>query len=98
MNIRTTKTTVTFKMPFMLSELGELQAAGDYVVETQEELLQGVSYLAYQRVQTQIELHPRPGVVQKLTVDPKKLAAALRRDEATANVSTDHKTGKCTQE
>ena len=81
-------------MPFMLVELGELQPAGDYVVETQETLLQDISFPAYQRVQTQIHLHPRPGVMQKLTIDPKGLAAALRRDEAVAsNLTTDHKTG-----
>ena len=67
------------------------------MVETLEELLQGVSYLAYQRVQTQIELRPRPGVMQKLTVDPKELAAALNRDEVAANKSTAHKTGQSTQ-
>jgi len=97
MNIRTTKTTVTFKMPFMLSELGELQAAGDYVVETQEELLQGISFLAYQRVQTQIHLHPSPGIMQKLTVDPKELAAALERDQAAEiPAMTDRKAGHST--
>lgn len=98
MDDRTTQTTVTFKLPFMLAELGELQPAGDYVVETQEKLLQGISFPAYQRVQTQIHLHPRPGVMQKLVVDPKKLAAALRRDEASADQSTDHKTGHSTQQ
>jgi hypothetical protein len=80
-------------MPFLLAELGEIQPAGDYVIETQEELLQGISFLAYQRVQTQIHLHPRPGVMQKLTVDPKRLADALRRDEATADMTADHKAG-----
>jgi len=36
--------------------------------------------------------------MQKVVVDPKKLAAALRRDEATANITADHKTGHSTQE
>ena len=86
MNTRTTTKTVTFKMPFMLAELDKLQPAGDYIVETQEEPLQGVSFLAYRRTQTQICLHPRPGTTQKLTVDPQNLAAALRRDQAMASM------------
>ena len=97
MSDRTTKTTVTFKMPFMLFELGELLPAGDYVVETQEELLQGVSFPAYQRVQTQIHLNPKPGVMQKLTVDPIKLAATVRQDEASVDTTADHNAGHSTK-
>ena len=77
-------------MPFMLFELNELLPAGDYVVETLEELLHGVSFPAYQRVQTQIHLRPRPGVLQKLTVDPTKLATSLRQDAAIVGKTADH--------
>lgn len=89
MSMRTSKKTITFKLPFTLDGPGEVLPAGYYVVETEEELLESISFPAYRRVSTQIHLHPSPGVMQKLTVDPKKLAAALRRDQATAHMPAD---------
>jgi hypothetical protein len=44
MTERTTRTTVTFTRPFSLSGIDEVQAAGTYTVETNEELLQDVSF------------------------------------------------------
>lgn len=83
MTIRTSKRTVTFRRPFSLGELEEKQPAGAYIVETDEELLEGISFLAYRQIATLIHLHAkpgRPGVVQTLYIDPKELDAALLRD------------------
>jgi hypothetical protein len=78
--MRTTRKTVTFDRPFTLATLDEVQPAGTYTVEVDEELLEGLSFLAYRRVATTIylPLHPGGGAgsVQAVTVDPRELAAA----------------------
>ena len=78
--MRTTRKTVTFDRPFSLTALDEVQPAGTYTVAVDEELLQGLSFLAYRRVATTIylPLHPGGGAgsVQAVTVDPRELAAA----------------------
>jgi hypothetical protein len=96
MTTRTSKRTVTFRRPFILGELDEKQPAGAYIVETDEELLEGISFPAYRRIATLIRLHAkpgRPGITQTLYIDPKELEAALLRDAKPApppvdNVST----------
>ena len=56
MTIRTNVKTVTFA----LSGLDEVQPAGSYEVETDEELLASMSFPAYRRILTLIHLHARP--------------------------------------
>lgn len=87
MTVRTTATTITFNHPFQLDCLNEILPPGSYSVETDEELIEGVSFLAYRRVLTIIHLDGRPGhrsQKQTLTIDPRDLDAALRRDAAIA--------------
>jgi len=89
MTIRTTKNTVTFNKPFILGGLDEVLPAGAYNVETDEELLEGISFPAYRRILTLIQLHAspgRPGVTQTLTIDPNELDAALKRDRESAEM------------
>jgi len=52
MTTRTTKSTVTFTRPFSLSGFDGEQPAGSYSVETDEEMLDGVSFPAYRRLAT----------------------------------------------
>jgi hypothetical protein len=83
MTVRTTSKTVTFMHPFNLSGMDEMQPAGTYTVETDEELLQTSSLPAYKRISTLIRLPVRPRstvVTQIVEVDPLELAAALARD------------------
>jgi len=80
---RTTIRSVIFKQPFALGEFDEVQPAGVYRVETDEELLEGVSFPAYRRTLTMIHLHAsphHPGRTQMLDINPKDLEAALERD------------------
>ena len=51
----------TFTQPFSLSGLDEVQPAGTYTVETDEELLPGLSFPAYRRVATLMVLRARGG-------------------------------------
>lgn len=85
MTVRTTRTTVIFKKGFVLAGLDEEQPAGVYDIETDEERLEGLSFSAYRRVQTLINLHPKtgnPSLIQTMTIDPDELDAALERDHA----------------
>ncbi len=89
---RTIEKTVTFEKPFVLGELNERFPAGDYVVETDEELIQGLSFKAYQRVLTVFHIPAKPGrggMGRAMTIDPNDLDAALKRDTAVEPVSAD---------
>jgi len=55
--------------------------AGTYRVETDEEQLENLSFVAYRRVATRIHL-TKPGIVEVLSVDPGHLAEALDRDKS----------------
>ena len=87
MTVRTSHKTVTFTRPFSLSAIDEVQPAGTYTVETDEELLQGVSFPAYRRLATLIFLPSRPGnafLEQVVNINPLELQAAQERDAASA--------------
>ena len=83
MTLRTSRRTVTFAQPFSLRGIDGIQPAGTYTVETDEELLEGLSFPAYRRVATTIFLPSRPGDLvsgQLVTIDPLQLEAAEQRD------------------
>lgn len=92
MTIRTREKTVTFKKPFDLEGYPDMFPAGTYRVETDEELLEGVSFTVYRRKSTILHLLPnadRPGRRQSLTIDPDRLDAALMRDRMSAEGTVD---------
>jgi hypothetical protein len=79
---RTQRSTLVFARPFSVNGEAQRQPAGSYVVETEEELLEGLSFPAYKRVATTITLQSAPAgaVVQVLSVDPADLARAQDAD------------------
>jgi hypothetical protein len=82
MTVQTTSKTVTFTRPFNLSGIDEVQPAGTYTVETDEELLQ-TSLPAYRRISTLMRLPARitgTVLIQIVEVNPAELAAVLARD------------------
>ena len=80
MSKRARKTTVTFRHPFVLRGFQEPFPAGDHVVETDEEAIEGVSFLAYQRVLTLLHVRGKNGPGMTVTIEPGDLDAALERD------------------
>ena len=80
---RTTRMSVTFSSPFSLVDVDGIQPAGTYRIQTADVTLDNLSFLAYRRVSTTIEV---PGVGaassrrQVVTIDPLELEAALKRD------------------
>lgn len=79
---RTRRENVAFNRPFRLKGWAEPHPAGTYAVETEEELIQGLSFPAYRRVSTTITRQPvRPGtLVQAIPVDPRELVEAQTAD------------------
>ena len=83
MTTRTNAVSVTFHRPFSLSGIDQLQPAGTYVVETDEELIEGLSFSAYRRVATTIRLpvqSSRAGFSQSVPINPVDLDGALAMD------------------
>ncbi len=83
MNLRTTSRTITFRQPFSLVGLDDIQPAGTYTIQTDEEPLEGLSFLAYRRVATVIFLplgRGGPGSFQAISITPEALDAAQARD------------------
>ena len=83
MTMRTSRKSVTFRRPFSLSGLGEMQPAGTYTVETNEELLESLSFPAWRRTATVILLRPQggtSGIGQDVEIDPSELEAVEDSD------------------
>lgn len=87
MSERTSRKAVTFIRPFSVSGIDEVLPPGTYPVETDEELLPGLSFPAYRRVATLICLRSQPGhaiMEQMVEIDPLELQALQERDAASA--------------
>jgi hypothetical protein len=81
--IHITRTTMSFSRPFKLRDLDALQPAGDYLLHTDDELIEGLSRLTYRRVATFLHLPStsRPqGRAEFLPVSPAELDMALEKD------------------
>lgn len=86
---RTTETEITFTNPFRLETLSEPLEAGTYRLVVDEELIEGLSFTAYRRVATHLEI-PALSVVmarrQFLQVSPAEIDEALARDGTVVDV------------
>lgn len=83
METRTRMETVTFRHPFQLPGLPSALPAGDYLTETDEEQLTGMSFVAFRRIKVLIYLHQklnRPGLTESVWIEPSELDAALEHD------------------
>jgi hypothetical protein len=80
---RTKTRTVHFNAPFTLAGLQGVCPPGDYQVQDDEEQITGISWLAYRRVSTMIEVDA--GTRKSLfDIDPADLDAALEKDKLLA--------------
>jgi hypothetical protein len=99
MTIRTTKTTMVFHDSFLMPYFDHALPAGTYEVVTEEEQLEGISFLAYRRLQTYIYRRsppPKTGLAPTYVVDPNDLEEAFLRDGNgdQAPVTVDWSTGQ----
>jgi hypothetical protein len=85
---RTRRELVTFLHPFSLAGVEGEQAPGTYAVETVEEPIEALSFVAYRRVSTTIVLpSPQYGSAsrQAIAIDPLDLETARKRDAELAS-------------
>lgn len=82
MESRTTTELVEFNRPFLLSSRSGPLPAGCYRVETEEEMLDGISFPAWRRTSMTITRHGLTSgrLAQALSITPAELAAALAVD------------------
>ncbi len=83
MTTRTTTRTVTFTHPFLMRGVDGMRPAGTYAVETIEELVEPLSFVAYRRISVSIQLPQasgRGGCIETVTVDQDALESALAED------------------
>ena len=91
MTVRTTETIVHFSHTFAIEGIERSLPAGDYRIVTEEEPVEGLSFLAYRRTATSIVLplnferpiSPRAdrfASVEVVRIAPADLARALKRD------------------
>ena len=67
----------------MINGFAQELPAGDYVIETEEELIEGLSFPAYRRLSTALHVDRipgRPGQKESWQIVPEALDAALIRD------------------
>jgi hypothetical protein len=82
MSERIARETVTFTKPFFVEGLDRKQPAGAYDVEIVEELIEGLSFLAYRVVSTSIVLPLAGGGAhsyQHVRINSALVRAALRK-------------------
>ena len=81
MTVRTRTSSAVFHHAFELKGIDRRLPAGTYPVEIDEELIDGLSFSAYRRIQTVITV---PGMAaastETLAIDPADLEAALDLD------------------
>ena len=90
MNMRSTRSTVTFSNPFTLSGYPGDLPAGDYEILVEEELLQGLSFEAYRRTATYLMVRGKgthAGRTEVRATTESDLKKALRRDVATTETN-----------
>lgn len=86
MATRTHEAVLVFQRPFRLAGEDAPFPAGAWLVETEEELIEALSFPAWRRTGTTIRPHqPEPGrTIRHVPVDPAALAAAHAADAAAA--------------
>lgn len=87
---RTKHRTVHFDQPFCMLDLGEIVAPGDYQVDEDEELIEGISWLAYRRVATFITLPATAANeyrMRLIAIDPEELERLIAVDRHEAAIS-----------
>ena len=82
MTTRTLTSTVTFAHPFRLRGETREFPPGAYRVVAEEELMQSLSFEAFLRLSTHIEVSSRPGVVSQVEVAKEELERMIEQDGA----------------
>ena len=92
---RTRREDILFKRPFALKGWAEPHPAGAYAVDTEEELIEGLSFPAYRGVSTMItrQATPAGALVEAIPVAPGELAKVRTADGAAGESAPRHRPG-----
>lgn len=80
---RINKKLVTFQFPFLIDDIGKQLPAGAYTIESEEESIVGLSFLAFRHIETILVERPpkgKPGATHYWSVDHEALAQAIEAD------------------
>ena len=81
MTTRSRRETVTFKHPFRIRGVDRVLPAGSYAVITDEEMIEGLSFAAFRRVATLIEIPAEVGrAMELISIGSVDLSDAQRID------------------
>jgi hypothetical protein len=81
MTIRSRRETVTFRHPFRIRGVDRVLPAGSYEVITDEEMIEGLSFAAFRRVATMIEVPAEAGrAIELVSIGSVDLSDAQRID------------------
>lgn len=82
MTIRSRRETVTFRHPFRIRGVDRVLPAGAYQVITDEEMIEGLSFAAFRRVATMIEVPAEAGRATELvSIGCRSVGCAANRCE-----------------
>jgi hypothetical protein len=84
---RTIETEITFTHPFVLSSLLVPLKAGTYRLIVDEEAIEGISFSAFRKTNTQLEIPSIAtaiGIRQRLRVSSQEIETALAKDARTS--------------
>lgn len=85
MQERSITRTLQFRHPFKIPGLDEVQPSGDYLVDIDEELLEGLSFMAYRRTSARLhlpEVGARTATTHVVALSPTELDTLTARDAA----------------
>jgi hypothetical protein len=81
MTIRSRRETVTFRHPFRIRGIDRVLPAGAYEIITDEEMIEGLSFAAFRRVATMIEVPAEIGrAIELVSIGSVDLSDAQRID------------------
>jgi len=81
MTIRSRRETVVFRHPFQIRGVDRVLPAGSYEVITDEEMIEGLSFAAFRRVATMIEVPAETGrAIELISIGSVDLSDAQRLD------------------
>lgn len=86
---RITKKVVKFEHPFLLDEVANELPAGDYTIETEEESIEGSTFLAFRSIETTLFARPQklaPNQPRFWSINPEALEFALASDAERARL------------
>ena len=87
MTTRTRRKLMSFAQPFLLHATDSLLPAGTYNVDIDEELIDGLSFLAYRRTATWIHLPSittKSGISEMILVQPSELETGREANDASS--------------